>query len=148
MCKQSGGSYGGGIDGYYNDQNEVIGQGGIDPRKYGTDIGDFGPVNSNGRSMLSSLDLFIIDADNPDKGSPGQSYPGVSSGGYSGSRDKRSYSRVRFPVRQFRKPRQFPSSKFPNSFFLTNKKSSHFLFHHRICFTIDFNFSSCTHFLR
>ena len=103
----------GGTDGYYDNYNQVIGQGGIDPRKDGSDIGDFGPVYSNKKPMLASLDLFIFEADNSDKINEGQyDQGGDASGdkGYNGG--SRSRRQVRFPVQQYKKPRSFPSSKF------------------------------------
>ncbi len=78
--------------------------------------------------MLSSMDIWISSADDWEQKDSG---PYNKQGKYKKSkkgknynnegRNKRSYSRVRFPTQQVRNYRQIPFGKFCKSFFLLIK---------------------------
>jgi hypothetical protein len=98
-----------------DDSYEVVGQDGNDPSKDGTDYGDFGPVYDNKKSMLSQLDVWISGADDwkkNDKDSKGDS-DGDDNDDPKGYRKKRSYKKVRFPVKRVKNYRKFPIRRFP-----------------------------------
>jgi hypothetical protein len=100
-------------------------------------MGDLGQVYDNKKSMLSSLDLWIYSADDweqkdsesSNKGKYKKSKKGkkYNNDDYKdGPRNKRSYSRVRFPTQQVRNFRQFPFGKFCKSFFFSLIKNCFF----------------------
>ncbi|CAF1604687.1 unnamed protein product [Adineta ricciae] len=49
--------------GRYRNGHRRIGYDGVDPREYGQDVGDFGPVYSDNDSMYASMNIWIRSAD-------------------------------------------------------------------------------------
>ncbi len=124
-----------------------MGEYGNDPSKDGTDLGDFGPIKDNKKSMLSSLDVWISSANDWDKDKKDKGGYNGDEDGYKGSRGKRSYKKIRFPVKRVQNYRKFPISKFCISLIFILIKKYLFLFSNRTFSTIDFNLSMGTHFL-
>ncbi|CAF1175006.1 unnamed protein product [Adineta ricciae] len=165
--RYGGGRYGDDDDnddrygGRYGNGHRRIGYDGVDPREYGQDTADFGPVYSDNDSMYASMNIWIRSADDWEQtGRPsyrkkyrgkkynkGKDYKNKNykdndykdndykDNDYKGNdykdndykdnydndddgykknyRKKRSYSRVKFPVRHFKDIRKFPLRNFP-----------------------------------
>jgi hypothetical protein len=97
--------------------------------------------------MLSSLDVWISSADDWKHNNKGNYNDGDDDDDDDpkGYRNKRSYKKIRFPVKRVKNYRKFPISKFSIISYLIKKLFCCFL--NRTFSTIDFNFSMGTHFL-